>query len=334
VNTGLLVSTLQTSEFVVTVRGKHTCKDGTIFIKDINVTFSPPVYPRDISITGPKAIDTIGAYNYTVTMGNKSLVTGSYDVVWSVAPNSISNFVELVNLSSECCTLKVKSLPADNTTVKIIISYEVDATVKSTGSVTLSLVLPGVIMTNSSNAEVLAVCKAQGWCASDKYMLKSEAESVKSIGTYFNSCQMTQFDEFKYFTGITNIDGNYAFCYCQSMKSITLPNSLVRVDGKGVFEDCVKLEKIIIPSKCVYLFSSLFDHCDSLKSIYCYALQAPYCFDNAFGSEDYNYAGNKTRNTGENKLFVPANSTGYDTGPWLETLCDTSKCGFTLYKTL
>lgn len=334
VNTGLLVSTLQTSEFVVTVRGKHTCKDGTIFIKDINVTFSPPVYPRDISITGPKAIDTIGAYNYTVTMGNKSLVTGSYDVVWSVAPNSISNFVELVNLSSECCTLKVKSLPADNTTVKIIISYEVDATVKSTGSVTLSLVLPGVIMTNSSNAEVLAVCKAQGWCASDKYMLKSEAESVKSIGTYFNSCQMTQFDEFKYFTGITNIDGNYAFCYCQSMKSITLPNSLVRVDGKGVFGDCAKLEKIIIPSKCVYLFSSLFDHCDSLKSIYCYALQAPYCFDNAFGSEDYNYAGNKTRNTGENKLFVPANSTGYDTGPWLETLCDTSKCGFTLYKTL
>lgn len=53
-----------------------------------------------------------------------------------------------------------------------------------------------------------------------------------------------------------------------------------------------------------------------------------------FGYSNDEYVGRDTYNTGENKLVVPENATGYDTGYWLDPLCNPKKCGFTLEKSL
>lgn len=53
-----------------------------------------------------------------------------------------------------------------------------------------------------------------------------------------------------------------------------------------------------------------------------------------FGGVEGNYTGRNTYNTGENMLYVPVGATGYDTGQWLSSLCNATKCGFTLSATL
>lgn len=62
-----------------------------------------------------------------------------------------------------------------------------------------------VIMTSETNPEVLAICYAQGWCASESKMTLAEARLVTSIGTAFRSSNIGDFTEFQYFTGVTSI---------------------------------------------------------------------------------------------------------------------------------
>ena len=80
-----------------------------------------------------------------------------------------------------------------------------------------------------------------------------------------------------------------------------------------------------------------FNGCSKLKSIKFLDKTAPAypsLRPNVFGSNEQNYTGRDTYSTGENILYVPADSTGYDEGDWADVLCNPDKCGFTLSKTL
>ena len=48
----------------------------------------------------------------------------------------------------------------------------------------------------------------------------------------------------------------------------------------------------------------------------------------------YSFAGSNNHDKGTNMLYVPAGATGYDTGEWLDPLCNAEKCGFTISYTL
>ena len=63
-----------------------------------------------------------------------------------------------------------------------------------------------IIMTSSTNPEVLAICYAQGWASHADYMTKREAEAVTSFGRVFEDSQIITFDELIYFTNITNLN--------------------------------------------------------------------------------------------------------------------------------
>lgn len=85
-----------------------------------------------------------------------------------------------------------------------------------------------IIMTTSTNPQVLAVCYAQGWCSNPNYMTATEAAAVTSVGTVFqNNTTITHFDEFEYFTGITSLS-NYAFV-CKNLTTIKLPDSVTAI---------------------------------------------------------------------------------------------------------
>lgn len=65
-----------------------------------------------------------------------------------------------------------------------------------------------VIMTSETNPEVLAICYAQGWCASESKMTLAEASLVTSIGTAFQGSNIGDFTEFQYFTSVKEIVGD------------------------------------------------------------------------------------------------------------------------------
>ena len=107
--------------------------------------------------------------------------------------------------------------------------------------------------------------------------------------------------------GTTNL-GNYSFCNCYHLTSIVLPSSMKNI-GIGSFSGATKLSSIT---------------CDSIT--------APTANDSGtFGKTASNYTGRNTYNAGTNKLRIPLNASGYETGLWLDPLQNADKCGFKIH---
>ena len=132
--------------------------------------------------------------------------------------------------------------------------------------------------------------------------------------------------------GVTYI-GRAAFSGCSSLTSITIPEGVTNIND-SVFYNCSSLSSIVIPASVTSINDNSFTLCKSLMTITCNGITAPNCTYYTFGDRFPDYTGSNTYNTGENKLYVPANATGYEESYWLTTLCNSSKCGFTLSKTL
>ena len=100
----------------------------------------------------------------------------------------------------------------------------------------LSILNPNVIMTDKTNPAVLSVMYNNGLCANSTYMTKQEAEAVtdgtfnptgtQSGSIFYNNTNITSFDEFRYFTGMTTLDA-YAFYGCTKMASLKVPSTVV-----------------------------------------------------------------------------------------------------------
>ena len=65
--------------------------------------------------------------------------------------------------------------------------------------------------------------------------------------------------------GVASI-GDYAFEYCRSLTSITIPNSVTSI-GDSAFEDCKSLTSITIPNSVTSIGYSAFDGCENLINI-------------------------------------------------------------------
>lgn len=151
--------------------------------------------------------------------------------------------------------------------------------------------------------------------------------STKKIGRYmFLSCK--KLNSVTLSDSITVL-GNGAFCYCLQLASIDLPIGLTEINSSA-FEKC-PLSSIVLYDQVKTLFG--LDSCLSLSSITIFAKSAPYVLS-TFGNSTSSYTGRNTYDQGTNILYVPAGATGYDTGAWLDPLCNPEKCGFTISYTL
>lgn len=81
----------------------------------------------------------------------------------------------------------------------------------------------------------------------------------------FNGVNITSFDEFQYFTGVTTI-GEEAFCNQSELVSITLPNNVTTIGGYA-FCNCYKLEGINIPNNVTTIGSGAFANCYKLSEV-------------------------------------------------------------------
>ena len=124
-------------------------------------------------------------------------------------------------------------------------------------------------------------------------------------------------------TGVINID----FAGLKTTQQLSLGEILN--DANNVQKaDFTDLENVSITN-----LNSAFFGCLNLKEIYLPWKVAPIINSNTFGHNSSFYTGYKTKGTG-NKLYIPSDATGYDSGYWLDPLQNSSKCGFTISKTL
>ena len=89
-----------------------------------------------------------------------------------------------------------------------------------------------------ADANVKALCVANWDTNGDGNLSEAEAAAVTSLGTVFKSnTQITSFDEFQYFTGLTNIPMD-AFYSCTGLTSIIIPDNVSTI-GLYAFYNCI-----------------------------------------------------------------------------------------------
>ena len=121
------------------------------------------------------------------------------------------------------------------------------------------------------------------------------------------------------------------------MTEFAWPKGVTTVGGSpaaanGAFYWAGYMTSITIPATITSIGDYAFARCETWKTITMEGTTAPTVASTAFGNSTSGvgtYVGRSTYSTGTNRLIVPAGSTGYDTGVWLDPLCDATKCGFT-----
>lgn len=103
------------------------------------------------------------------------------------------------------------------------------------------------------------ICVANFDTDRDGVVSMEEAAAVTDIGTIFkDNAEITSFDEFKYFTGITSV-GNNAFSNCRNLKKITLSDNIKNI-GNYAFLNTPLEGIMVIPANCSSFGSDCFQN--------------------------------------------------------------------------
>lgn len=204
---------------------------------------------------------TFMRYSTKISATNSIKRVAGFDVIPSTN-------ISITNSNMNSCTLKA-SLVADEIQSETLVHTltKLDGSVVTT-TFDIAVTTQEIIMTKSSNPEVLAICHAQGWAASDSFMTAAEAAAVTDIGGVFRGTPIVHFEEFKHFTSITSMGGRNVggFKGCNKLKTIDLPEGLVIIDAV-CFEGCSSLVRLEMPSTLTTIGADVFTNNDSLEEL-------------------------------------------------------------------
>lgn len=261
--TGKLTTTEIGQAKTITVKVTHTPTEGDVITETLSVSIKQRIYPT-MTINGP---DTIGERTEFKLSFTPESYNGNFNINWSITGDAVTqSLIEIGSQDKKSCIINVLSNPATPTTftLKATMDKNVGSDVSVTKVVTVKR-QPEVIMTKVTNPEVLAICYAQGWCASEEQMTDEEAEAISTIGYSFKGSNIKHFDEFVYFKGVTEIMYS-GFEDCSELISITLPSS-IRFIMASAFKGCSNLQNVVLNEGLITVSSHVFEKCTSLESI-------------------------------------------------------------------
>ena len=278
-NNGLLVvneTGLNDSNVVVNV--EFTSIDGSVLNASKEVLVHKRIYPEveSVSIIGdtdPTKGDK--TYTWITTTTN---VNGVYYAEWSLE-GDIINLVEIDFQDTNSCTMSILNSPIDiiSGTLVLTLKKRVDNSTILVATKALESMIEGVVISKTSNPGVQAALYNAGLVANENYSLQEEVEKITADqlqpGTSYSTSifysQRTiikNFDEFKYFTGVTEIK-KYTFggSSAWAISSITLPHTLTKI-GDNAF-DHSSLTNIVIPEGITSIGKECFEYCTKLTDI-------------------------------------------------------------------
>ena len=118
------------------------------------------------------------------------------------------------------------------------------------GQKTVIKKIDGIYYGLNSNTQTATICKSA----------KGNPNKVKG---HFNIPEKVEYEGKEYV--VTSI-GQWAFSSCNSLMSVTIPNSVTSI-GNAVFYDCESLTSVIIPNSVTSIGGSVFSYCKSLKKV-------------------------------------------------------------------
>ena len=134
--------------------------------------------------------------------------------------------------------------------------------------------------------------------------------SKTSLGNnYFDSCKA---DKIVFSDSVTSL-GTSTFQSCSNLRVFDYPKQ-INVVPDYTFNICSKLEEINFHENITSIGSQVFQSCYNLWLITCEAMTAPTIVSNSFPTSGFKYT--------KRYLYVPKESTGYDSGNWKTYLID------------
>ena len=244
----------ENSDHDITIKAIHWLSNGedsSIRLFDVHV--NKTIYPTFGTIKGDATISE--DRDYVLELGPNGN-NGDYTVTWSLP----SEYVSISNSDNKTCHVSYdkKTIFELNTlTAEVVNKNGTSFTVELTVTITDA----SVLMTSTSNPELMRLCYDLGWASLPDVMYRSEAQVVsdlqfKNAVGKFNEYNVTSFKEFEEFTGITTIPSQTF--YQSNISEIVLPSKVTSIGSFALAAMPVK--EIHIPSSVVSIAYNAFNN--------------------------------------------------------------------------
>ena len=236
------------------------------------------IWPQEAIIHGNENPVLDG--NYSVEILNDG-ITGEFYIEWDITGN-VANYVYIESSVDTQCKLGISQEPYSVVSGQLVCRFKKSYNNEVASEITkdLGAIIPGVVINSVDNAPIQAVLYKNGLVEHEHYSLKEEVEKIKysqlnptgnATDSIFYSARstITHFEEFEYFTGVTQIPSR-CFGYLTNMTKIVLPNTITSINSYafGITEStgCGVLN-ITLPNSVKTLGDFAFTGCKSLNTV-------------------------------------------------------------------
>lgn len=238
------------------------------------------VWPTGVTIGGTE--NPVVNPNYTANIEGVG-ITGVYEGIWSLS-GEIIEYVQVQSQTNTSCVMRIINAPAEfiSGTLSYSLTKKHSGEVMFTDSMSLRAIIEGVVITSKSNAPIQECLYEAGLVANEMYSLQEEVEKITSSQLqpgnqwstsifYVQRGNITSFDEFRYFTGVTKVP-NYCFSGCSKLESIQFPTSITEI-GAYSFSSTAssssspKLTSLVIPEGVKKINSNAFVYVSTFRTI-------------------------------------------------------------------
>lgn len=227
--------------------------------KELEITIKKRTYPFIVAIEGNSSIgDSDNKYTWDNTY------TGNMRAEW-VLSSEIAEYVEIESSTLTECNIVKKGHTYDKVsgTLTLKLYKELDGSPILTSSKDISVVMPGVLLTKTTNAPIQEILWTNKIASNENYTLISDVENLtaeaitppdRSGSIFSGNMSIEHFDEFKEFKNIKEIPLG-CFTGCMNLKSIKLPENTTTINSMAFI---CGIESIEIPDSVIVIDNSAF----------------------------------------------------------------------------
>ena len=211
-------------------------------------------YSTGGSIIGDATIKKNTKFNLVLS---PSEYNGDYTTKWHMTGDSFANgYISFDNETNDSVVVKYNQSVIFESCDLIADVTNKNGT-KHSVALKVTITDDSVLMTSTSNPEVIAICYEKGWCKDKDVMYKTEAQIVTDIGeTFRGKSNIKTFNELEEFKNIQKLS-DYAFFQCNNLREITLP---INIQSIGTFSlGSTKITNIRIPNNVTNIYYTAFE---------------------------------------------------------------------------
>lgn len=268
-NTGTLTTKEDTeSDHEIVIRAIHKPKNDDTYYKiaDWTVISKKVIYATSGTILGNATLKKQEVFTLSLL---PDTYNGDYSTIWTINGNSFDNgSIVISSQSASSCTIDYL-----HTTIFDLCTLVAQVTNKNGTQFSVELIITvtdeTVLLTSTSNPEVMKICYDQGWSAKtntsypdaiidpENVMYKWQAWYVEDIADAFTGNKdVVTFNEFQEFKNVKSIPAN-AFFQCSNLQSIVLPSESLYSIGSYAFGS-TGLKELFIPTLVSNINSTAF----------------------------------------------------------------------------